>query len=252
MKVAILGCGPAGLIAAHVASMAGAETTIYSKFRKSHLHGAQYMGAPIPGIEMGEPVTLRYTLLGSMDDYRRKVYGSDYRGTVSPEDFEGDHDAWDIRAMYDTLWDVYSDLIVDTEINPAWMIGKLPLDYDRVYSSIPKPALCFRKHQFTQQKIWVMGDADGIQTVPHESAENTIVCHGEDNVPYYRIAHVFGHRTVEWPLTARAHPQAVVAAKPIANDCDCWTDVINIGRYGEWKKGVLVHDAYERVLESIL
>lgn len=257
--IAILGCGPAGLLAAHACVMFGYDADqiqIYSKKRKSHLYGAQYMGAKIPGIEMGLPMQLRYSLLGSVEGYRNKVYGPYFKGLVSPQDFEGLHPAWDIRAMYEWLWARYSDLIVDADIDPGWLVGTLPREVKTVFSSIPKEKICFNKdiHKFPSQRIWAMGDAPGFQEVPIVAEPNTIVCDGTDLVSWYRISNVFGYRTVEWADFTHTlrNKKAVAVNKPIHNNCDCWRGrLINIGRYGRWEKGVLVHSVYEQVLKAL-
>ena len=50
MNVAVLGCGPAGLIAAWAAEQAGADVQIYSKKVQSIIPGSQYLHGPIPGV----------------------------------------------------------------------------------------------------------------------------------------------------------------------------------------------------------
>jgi hypothetical protein len=37
----------------------------------------------------------------------------------------------------------------------------------------------------------------------------------------------------------------------LSNECDCHPEIIRMGRYGEWTKGVLVHHVFERV-ESLM
>lgn len=257
--IAVLGCGPAGLLAAHACVMSGvdrSEIRIYSKVRKSHLYGAQYMGAPIPGIQMGRPTVLTYSLRGTIDQYRNKVYGHTFKGIVSPQDFMGVHQAWDIRAMYDWLWQEYESLMRNVEdINPGWIVGDLPTEYKTIFSSIPKDKLCFNKdiHKFPGQRIWAMGDAPGIQDVAVQSEPNSIVCDGTDIVAWYRMSNVFGYRTIEWADTGVTRPRVAVAVvKPIHNNCDCWRGrLIPIGRYGRWEKGVLVHSVFEQVSDAL-
>src|SRR4051812_44452720 len=79
--------------------------SIVSRKGKSALYGGQYLHQPIPVLTQGDPITVGYTLRGSSDDYRLKVYGPMWSGSVSPEDLEGEHTAWDIRATYDELWE---------------------------------------------------------------------------------------------------------------------------------------------------
>ena len=95
-KVVVLGCGPAGLIAAHAAAMQGADIRIMSKPRKSFMNGAQYLHKHINGTPYSDPFQVSYEMLGSPEQYRLKVYGAKWDGTVSPEDLEESHKGWDI------------------------------------------------------------------------------------------------------------------------------------------------------------
>ena len=89
MRTLILGSGPAGLFAAHAASMSGSEIMIMSKPRKSFMRGAQYLHRPIPGLSSEQnSFIISYEMVGDIEGYKRKVYGNtDLRGKkVSPED----------------------------------------------------------------------------------------------------------------------------------------------------------------------
>jgi hypothetical protein len=247
MRVAVLGCGPTGLVAAHAAAEMGADVTIYSKPRKSEMFGAQYLHVPIPGVECGKPRAISYTLQGSADDYRQKVYGADWTGAVSPEGYEGDHLAYDIRATYDNLWAAYSDAIVEADIKPAWLAATLRWDdFTLVLNTIPAPQLCMLGHTFAAQDIWAMGDApERGQKVPFHIAEDTVICNGEKEPSWYRASNIFGHSTIEWSDNGRKPPLPVSkVSKPLFNNCSCWPHLTRLGRYGMWRKGILVHHAY--------
>lgn len=106
-KALILGCGPAGLMAAHAAALRNYDVVIVSKKRKSEMFGCQYLHQPIPLVSKGDPVDVEYRLQGSIKDYRTKVYGDRPNVAVSPETLETDHKAWNIREAYDSLWAMY-------------------------------------------------------------------------------------------------------------------------------------------------
>src|SRR6185312_1984242 len=143
--VTILGCGPSGLVAAQAAQDAGFEVVIFSKKRPSHLWGCQYLHAPIPGITPLEPVKVEYRLDGKPNDYRLKVYGAEWRGDVSPEEFEGNHEAWDLRTTYARLWDRWESRVVDVVFTNGNMAADVMPDLLRtgpVFSTLPRPILC--------------------------------------------------------------------------------------------------------------
>lgn len=258
MKCLVLGCGPAGLIAARaIHDYTGEAPAILSKARKSELFGAQYLHAPIPGV-CGwdhEGTLISYELLGDAAGYRRKVYGDAWRNRVSPEDLIGEHYAWDIRHAYDDLWEMYGDSVIDVDLRDVGsdylreVIGKA----DFVVSSIPKPVLCYDGHTFSSQSVWAMGDApERGQECPVRVSANTVVCNGDESPSWYRASNVFDYATVEWPESSKPPiPGVAEVRKPLSNNCSCNEDVIHVGRYGCWEKGVLSHQAYSDTLQAL-
>jgi hypothetical protein len=250
--VLILGCGPAGLFAAHAAECAGFKVQIASRKRKSEMYGAQYLHNPIPEVSEKE-FTVEYRLEGTPQGYRQKVYGPGYRGTVSPVELGSTHQAWDIREAYDILWDHYVDKIVDTQFNhpeevraflEAFRVGDKMAHY---VSSIPAPLLCTEPgHGFTAQRVWSVGDAPerGIFS-PVVSERNTVTCSGDLLTSWYRKANILGYNTVEWPESKRPPIDGVSEVlKPISHNCTCLGYVHRVGRYGHWTKGVLSDSAF--------
>lgn len=253
MKVSILGCGPAGLMAAHAAELRGAEVTIFSKKRKSEMFGCQYLHRPIPEISTGNGTWVEYTLRGTPADYRRKVYGTNWNGTVSGEDLEESHAAWDIRQAYDLLWLRYQSRIAHHDINASWMVGFSAEGHepgDLILSTIPAPLLCMKpdEHGFFSERVWAIGDAPerGI-FAPSITHESEIICNAFPEPGWYRAANVFGYHTVEWPWRDGKRPPiegVSEVVKPLRTTCNCWPNVVRLGRYGQWKKGVLSHEAF--------
>lgn len=257
MKIAVLGCGPAGLMAVHGvrAVRPEADVAIFSKARKSHMFGAQYLHEPIPGLE-ARKTTVDYQLRGSMDDYRRKVYGPKWDGKVSPDDYIGEHDAWNIRDAYDQLWSLYGDWVNDVQIDPAG-VRALYDDhkFDLVVNTIPLDILCHRGHSFGAVEIVAAGDAPehGVKVSSmYHCPYDTVVCNGESAPSWYRMSRIFDYTTVEWPggLKVPVNSAANVV-KPTFNNCDCWPDMLKVGRYGSWTKGVLSHEAFFKVKEAL-
>jgi hypothetical protein len=254
-RVAILGCGPAGLVAAHAAISLGFEVVIISNTDEpSQLHGCQYLHAPVPGYEDVPHVRVSYELRGSVDQYRHKVYGYKWEGKVSPEDFAGEHDAWDIRETYRRLWDNIITKQAAGLIVKRVVMGKLPfvtsLHPDHIISTIPAQALCVRKgtHRFNGHAIWANGSTSaGI------SKDNSIVCDGTPEVPWYRMSNVFGYLTTEWAghIPPPRWQNAAPVVKPLSTDCDCHPEVIRVGRYGTYEKARLVHEVYPAVAGNL-
>ena len=256
MRVAVFGCGPAGLMAAHAAKVSGARVDIYSRRRKSELYGCQYLHAPIPGMTDVAPVEVRYMLHGDTEQYKRKVYGESWEGQVSPEDYLGTHMAWDIRRTYDNLWAEYGKYVFGTELSAGFMGNFMQDDarkYDLIISSIPRGLICKRRHTFAYQSVWALGDAPerGI-FVPEHVPHNTVVCNSLPVPTWYRASRVFNYSTVEWPWGDQPQPEASEVTKPLSHNCDCWPELEFVGRYGAWQKDLLSHTAFQTVLDMLV
>jgi len=254
VDVVILGCGPAGLAAAEAAISTGRSVLIASVTdQPSTQYGCQYLHAPIPGHESVRHTTVGYHLNGTPDQYRKKVYGNKWEGKVSPEDFVGEHEAWDIRATYRSMWvELHDNPKAEfVQISPI-KGGAIPYDLYRlhpthIFSTIPAPGLCYIKsHEFLYHTIYANGDT-------HRGTDLTdsIVCDGTDEVEWYRNACVFGYRTTEWSKRPSNGAHVVVVAKPLKTNCGCHQEVHKLGRYGKWQKSYLVHQVWPEVMEIL-
>lgn len=248
-SVAILGCGPSGMMAVQAAVLSGWNFRIYSRKVKSELHGAQYLHQPIPGLPCGSPKLVRYHLRGTPEDYRRKVYGDAWDGTVSPEDFEEHHYAWDLREAYDHLWETHEWDIAPIDINWSAEEG-LPRHlskYDMVINTVPRTVWDRDPSHFESTQIWAKGDRVGRIGQP----DNTIECNAESSVPWYRSAKIFGHATFEWPGGPwRPMVGAVQVRKPLRYTGEDHTGFLHMGRYGAWEKGVLTSDVFFEAMKA--
>lgn len=254
-KVAIFGCGPAGLLAAHACALAGVDFVILSRKEPSRLYGAQFLDEPIPNIP-APTQTIHITLNGTLNGYRKKVYGPDYVGPVSPEEFVGQRTVTDIRTVYRVLWELYSESIQDMSFSresyKSWVWHLTAEDVD-VFSSIPADAVCVNpEHKFDDQLIYAIGDAPDLGVrCPIRMPPGHFVYSGQNWTGWYRAANVFEHCTVEWPgrkgLKKPPLSNIALVRKPLSTNCVCYPNVHRIGRYGEWKKGIVVRDAFNKV-----
>lgn len=257
-KALILGCGPASLFAAWAVEQTRGgelEPIIVGKKRKSETFGAQYLHRPIPNITF-DRFKVDYRLEGTVEGYKTKVYGPGYRGDVSPDELLGVHDGFDIRGAYSILWDRYEDSIEDVSFQSAQEAQAFCFTSGAAFhiSGIPAPLLCNDPtHGFQAQEVWAMGDApERGQTVPIRSDLNTVVCSGSRDNSWYRKANILGFNTVEWPRDKRPPLENVASVlKPVSTNCNCVPFVHRIGRYGNWRKGVLSHEAFYETFAGI-
>lgn len=258
-SVAILGCGPAGLLVAHAASQCGWDFQIFSKKQKSQLHGAQYLHQPIPYLECGRPRVIRYQLRGSAEQYRLKVYGPDWDGTVSPEDFWEAHYGWDLRLAYSDLWIEYEQQIHDVNLTRWNGHASMWGAYDLVISTVPRTIWDEDRTHFESTKIFAVGDAEMPHVEPPYRPEPfSVICEGSPKVPWYRVSNIFGYCTIEWPwdnydygFKPSPHPRAVAVTKPLRYTGDAASDIVHLGRYGAWQKGVLTSDVFFEAIKVL-
>lgn len=261
-KAAIIGSGPTGLVVAHALETAGIPRymiDIFSRGQKSELYGAQFLHGEIPGLSL-EPFPILVVTEGTMDQYREKVYES-YRDfpKVPLEEFGGKHVGWDIRLAYDKLWLRYFERIQACDFIPGMMFGlkvqNMLLEYDLVFTTMSMRHFCIvTEHSWNSETVYAIGDTDE-ERCPVRSERNTVHYNGTDSAAWYRKANIHGYCTVEWPAWGgRRKPPVsgvVRVTKPLSTNCTCWPELIRVGRYGQWKKGVLVNHAYDRVMSKL-
>lgn len=251
LHVAVLGCGPAGLLAAHAVGLAGHRPTVYSVYKPSPIGGAQYLHRAIPGITDQDPDgEIKFLKPGNRENYAMRVYG-DPQAPTSWDNYEGVHPIWNMRRAYAKLWAAYESRVVDTKLDFG-VVRDLSLTHDYVISTVPLKAICRGDHSFTSQDVYITEEDLGLQ-------ENEIVMNGmapnddsldTERTSWYRASKIFGHSSAEYPHPP-FHATCVKVTKPLKSNCVCHGEVYLAGRYGQWEKGVLIHHAYERALKVL-
>ena len=256
VNVAILGCGPSGLIAAHAAVTKGHDVVILSRRVRSETFGAMYLHEPIPGISQGKPeLMIEVSKTGTKWGYAENVYGN-REAPVSWDKFEpGPTPGWNLKSAYNELWGMYSDRIVHADLTPE-RVGEL--QYDRIFNTVPARAICLDwTHHFESVKIIVVHG-------PSTATDNTMWYNGSDypGAPnWYRHSVINGYES--WEFSERRAPLKIPTAelarglrvsagiKPISTDCDCHPRVFRLGRFGRWNKNVFTHHAYQEVVDAL-
>lgn len=273
-RVLVLGCGPAGLFAAHAARQLGFGVDILSKKRRSEMFGAQYLHSNIPGLTDDQHAfEVEYRLNGSLEDYLHKVYGAEIPdpGKIKVSSLIGTYPAWDIRRAYLRAWDLYNkDISTNDYIHTQLLRNIIGIGNDgheklwsAVISTIPMTDLCYNpKHEFLSRTIWAFGDAPerGLFAPNYVHEDNVIQYDGTPDCIWYRASNIAGYNAVEWPSTVRVpdyNGSSVV--KPVRTTCDCWDALevnhgirfLRMGRYGAWHRSGHSHQAYWRTVEGL-
>lgn len=248
--VAILGAGPSGLLAAHAVELTGKTAAIFSSSdggpmprpKRSEIGAATYLHAAIPDLTSAEPDDMiKFIKLGTGSGYALKVYGDRLHPSSWALFEEGSYPAWSLQAVYDELWDRFSDRIVPMDVGPEEADEFLD-DFGMVISSIPAPTLCDGSHSFPSRTIWVTDEAI---SDCHHQGDPVIVYDGRAGAlgDRYRSSLIFGKASTEY---AREVPGSRQGIKVLPSQCDCRPEIVRVGRWGEWKPGVLTHHAFEK------
>jgi hypothetical protein len=116
------------------------------------------------------------------------------------------------------------------------------------------PRICAANgdHWFMSVEMWIRNSfAPGVML-----PANTIMYNGWVSMPWHRASSLFGHESMEYgqgrvPKDMDIESGFVHGLKPVGHNCACHPNWLKVGRFGKWKRGVLVHHAYEEV-ESAL
>lgn len=276
--IAILGTGPAGLMAAHACSLSGRPFSLFSVpgedgiVRPSRIGGAQFIHKAVPLLvdEDNPDFEVTYRLLGTEEGYAEKVYQSNpwvpfvSYSNVSDGEVQS---AWNLRRIYNAMWEAIAgngDSVnaeaIDSKTMLHWMEKNM---WDFVVSTIPRYHLCLSHaglnpspHNFMSQDVWLLnGDHANV-------GDNTIVYNGDDSPSWYRASNLQGTSSVEWaapeaipPLPEQDKKAILNIKKPIVHGCNCWEHEPRLqfaGRFGKWQKGVLVHDGFTTTAQALM
>jgi hypothetical protein len=250
-RIAIIGGGPAGCIAAWACHLQGVAPTVYSDTRTpSALPGAQYLHSPfvLPGGRHIDHCEITYVKRGTPEGYARKIYGPDFDpAQTSWNKFPaGVIRGWPLREVYEMLHEFVQNYIHVTMVTRHDII-EMEQDYDLIFNSAPAPLFAMDGAEPKFEKVWVVIKDSGIR-----DARNIIVYEGESSKAHYRYSMLEGVESWEYPETffglAHCPAEAVEVRKPLSiNKPPMSTRIVPIGRYGRWEKGVLVDSVFNQV-----
>jgi len=241
VNVLVIGCGPAGLAAAHAAHTLGANVEIRAPKQKTPQRGPILIQRAIPEITTTAPqgYVRQMVIGGSVLDYRLRLYG-DINININGDILEHGYATWRVQEAYDKLWKLYSDLILDTVVTPEELVT-LPDKYGLVVNTAPRNRFCMwpKKHEFLSKPI-ALTPATSYPGQPPD----TIIFNAYKHVKWVRSSWVFEAQVTEWDPSEYAPDEAHVIHKPISTTCDCHPMVFRAGRFGTWHNENWIDGAY--------
>ena len=247
MKVAVIGCGPAGLAAAHAAAGLANEVDIYAPKKQTPQRGPIMLHRPIPGINNEQPdgYVRQIVIGGSILDYRLKLYG-DVNIAINGDILEDGFHTWRVPATYDRMWELYSDQIKGWEITPE-ELDDLAIAYDLVVCTAPAPNLCRTPwHEFHSADVAIKLHASYPDQPP-----NTVVYNSYSHINWVRSSRIFEAEVTEWK-PEDAPEDAIIIHKPLSTDCNCHPRVLKTGRMGAWRNETWIDTAYYQTREALV
>jgi hypothetical protein len=245
-KIAIIGAGPCGLLAAYAVESQGCEATLYAPEIRDGFLGAQVLHRAIPGLTgVFSDAIVHIAKWGQEPVYRQKVYGSvELDGPTSWDDYQGTLAVWNMTTVNRQLLEIFRDKIVTRFVKPAH-IPIILREYDAIINTAPAKVFCEYPglHTFPDVRVTIIGEA-AVGVAP-----NQIVYNGTPHDRWYRSSRLFGFESTEYGDAAEA--QGIFVRKPLWTDCTCHLGAryYRAGRYGRWQKGVLAHDGYDTGME---
>ena len=258
MLVAVIGCGPAGLAAAHAAYGLGADIVIFSPGKPSPQKGPLVLQRSIPAITTEHPdgYIRQIVIGGSILDYRYRLYG-DVNISIQGDLLRPGYHCWNHIKAYEKMWDLYMERRNHPRIQHEY--GMLDGDelyqlqqderFDLVVNTAPLKDLCFNPtHEFTFKQV----DITLGQSYPDQPPDTTIFNAG-DEFKWVRSAWLLGNSCTEWLIgTAPEDADVITIRKPIRHDCNCFPRVLGTGRFGAWRNETWVDTAYYDTRDAIV
>ena len=254
--VAIIGAGPAGLLAAHAVERMGHVPHIFAPLNKSAISKVQCLWKLPPGLDF-KPYDLEVVKHGTAAGYARLLYGYETAPNSFDEVRAGHHMVWPLDEVYDWLWDRYEKEIYPGMVKMSGVQGLLS-DYSVVINTAPLWKLCQDiKHNF--QSVYTLVNTKQTNLEGHYVPASTYLNgRDESNDQWFRWSWCRGEETIEYSSTAK-NPMPIEmfsrGTKPISTDCTCWQSLgrvgdkprqlHRIGRFGRWARGVMNHHAFE-------
>jgi cation diffusion facilitator CzcD-associated flavoprotein CzcO len=239
--VAIIGCGPAGLLSAYAVTRGGGSVDIYSdRPEPSPMARGVYLHEAIPDLTSPNPDGhIVFRKVGTEEGYATKVYGYPVRRTSWSRFDEGLHAAWALAPAYHALWERYRDRVRRLRATPE-VARELADAYTLVINTAPAHVICEGgQHVFESSPIWLVSAA------PPFVQPNSVIYSGLDTHPWYRAQDLFGWRVTEFARKPPGTPSRE-GFKVVSTNCDCHPGIMRNGRYGMWTPGILLHAAFKR------
>jgi hypothetical protein len=259
MKIAVLGAGPSGMMAAHASSQYGHYVDIldWNPSQSRRNSGVYFLHDDCDLALDSHSFHQRVLGIGGMtyndigQAYGEKVYGKRVgKVSVLSAIVEKEVRGYSAGQAINRLWDLYGNQIQNREIRRGmYDVEDLLGVYDKVISTIPAYVL-FPEKEFDSVATWIK-----VGIAP--PSEHFIFYNLNPHCPWYRCSGMFGVFVQEYGFDFSppenwddTQYQYRVVQKVIGEGIvSPFKNLLLTGRYGAWNKRILTHNVYEEVLD---
>lgn len=246
--IAILGAGMAGLLAAKALRDCGhREITIYDKSMEAkRLRGLHYLHDDCGLIMMGHYIS--NLVVGCSPEkppaaeYAKKIFGGNPPPSNSVQTLPAYNKIYSMDEAHLMLLHRYAGYVVQEEISRK-NIRELCKKHKFVISTIPAPILF--DGEFPCEKVQVKAGLPSEVQPLVGLMEHFTVYNVREDENWYRASRVFGEECTE----VKAGGDFQILKIKDGNFRNNIPNLHLAGRYGTWRRGYLVHDAYYTVKE---
>lgn len=270
-KIAIIGAGPSGMMAAHAASQCGAYVDIFDADpSQSRRNSGVYFLHDECDLLLGQHTRIYQTVLGIYgmspeeigEAYGSKVYGQPIAKTSVLEAAKHPTiNGYNAGEAINRLWDLYGGQVSILKIESFEHLISLFDKYDKIISTIPANIL-FPDFEYESVQTWIK-----VGKAPEEEA--FLFYNINPHCSWYRCSGMFGIFIQEYgfkyiPFENKKYSfkevtKIIGARKTMYHQSNAHledgkvisdvAELFLVGRYGAWSKKTLTHNVYYETLD---